>query len=400
MKKRILGVLLVAAITLTGSLVMATSAKEQVDLAGYYTVEGANLQMTEDAINFVMTEEEATVTFNKPLASDNFQLIFAGVEDSSLAKAEFILADSENADEIVKIAYNRMSDVQTSVIVNDSNRSFITTGSLYKKNDGNFTVAYSATSNCFGDGMALNIPVLETIKGEGFLGFSSQKVNLTIHLYGEAGSVFCLKSINQQRMGTKYTVDKTAPLVSVVNPISYVVKNSEVILPTAFATDVLADEATVSMSVLDPDGEVVSASDGTKLKNVTPDKEYAITIEKYGTYRIEYKATDGTNETRSVVSRVNVVDETAPALKLKKTISSTTKVGDKLEFPEVTCSDNISEKENIKLSVTVKHPSGIVTAESKFVELTEEGVYEITFLAVDEAGNVGRLTVKTYAEGE
>lgn len=411
MKKRILAVILVAATALVGSLAIAASGTKtygypyqdengQIDLAGYFTVEGADMQMSEDTMNFVMQGEEATVVFNKPLASDNFQLVFAGVAGNTLNKVEFLLADSENTDETVKITYNRMSDVQTSVIVNDSNRSFITTGSLYQDNDGNFTVAYSAISNCFGDGMTLTIPVLETINGEGFSGFTSQRVNLTIRLYGEDGSVFCLKSINQQRVGSKYVEDTTAPLVSVVKPLSYVVKDSEATLPTAFATDVLADNATVTMSVLDPEGEIVSATDGTKLENVTPDKAYVITVEKYGTYRIEYKATDGTNETRSVVSRVNVVDETEPELEVKKTIPTSHKVGDKLTFPEVTCSDNISEAENIKLYVTVKHPNGIVTAESKSVELSEEGVYEITFIAVDEAGNLGRLLMKTYAEGE
>lgn len=412
MKKRVLAALLLAAMALVGSsIAMAASetktggypyldANGQIDLTGYFTVEGADMQLSEEKMDFIMKGEEATVVFNKPLASDNFQLIFAGVADNTLNQIEFLLADSDDADETVKIAYKRMSTVQTSIVVNDSNRSYITTGSLYQENDGNFTVAYSATSNSFGDGMSLTIPVMETVDGEGFAGFTSQRANLTIRLYGEPGSVFRLKSINQQRMGSKYAEDTTAPLVSIVNPLNYVVKGAEVTLPTAFATDVLAENAAVKMSVLDPDGEVVSTTDGTELTNVTPDKEYIIRIEKYGTYRIEYKATDGTNETRSVVSRVNVVDDTAPEQKLAKAIPVSCKTGEKLVFPEVTCSDNISAAENITLNVIVKHPSGIITAESTSVELTEEGVYEIIFMAVDEAGNVGRVTAKTYAKGE
>ena len=411
MKKRIVVFALIAAMILTGSIVIAASETEasrypykdengQIDLAAYFTVEGAQVQLSEDKMDFVMGGEEATVTFNKPLASDNFQLIFAGTEGNTLKKAEFLLSDSDDENETVKIAYGRMSDVQTSIVLNDSNRSFITTGSLYKENDGNFTVAYNAASNCAGDGMSVIIPVLETINGKGFVGFSSQRVNLTIHLYGEAESIFRLKSINQQRMGSKYAGDTTPPLVSVVNALTYVVKDSKVTLPTAFATDVLAEDATLTMSVLDPDGESVKAVDGTALANVVPDKAYEIMIDKYGTYRIEYKATDGTNETRSVVSRVNVVDDTRPELKLDKGIASSYKLGEKLEFPKVTGSDNCSTEENIRLSIVVKHPSGIVTAESKSIELSEEGVYEITFMAVDEAGNVGRMTVKTYAGGE
>lgn len=411
MKKRILVTLLVAIMTFAGSVAIAASQtgaggypyqdeNGQINLAGYFTVKGAKLKLAEEQANIVMEGKEATVAFNKPLASDNFQIVFAGVAGSTLNKVEFVLTDSENKNETVKVAYNRMNERQTSIIVNDAQRSFITTGSLYKKNDGNFTVSYSGASNCFGDGVTLVIPVMETVNGESFDGFSSQKVNLTMRLYGKKGSAFCLKSINQQRIGKKYAIDRTAPLVSVVNPIDYVAMGSEVNLPVAFATDVLAENATVTMSVKDPEDKTVTTIDGKELNGVTPDREYTIRIEKYGTYRIEYKATDGTNKTRSIVSRVNVVDNARPKLEFEKTISNSYKIGDKLELVEATCSDNVTKEENIKLSIVVKYPSGVINAVSKSVQLDEEGVYEITYIAVDEAGNVGRVTMKTYVEGE
>ncbi len=409
MKKRIIAAVCIAAVALAGGIVMAASegknggypykdATGNIDLAGYFKVEGADLKLEKDNANVVLQGNEATVMFNKPLASDNFQLNFKGVEGSTLKSAEFILTDSENEDECVEIAYTRMSDIQTTVAVNDGNRSFITNGSLYKDNDGVFSVTYSAASNTFGDGAALVIPVPETIDGNGFSGFSSKRVNLTIRLTGEKGSVFSLRAINQQRFGTKYNEDDTAPMISIVNPISYAIKGSTVTLPTAFATDVLAEHASATMSVLDPDGKVVKATDGTKLDNVTPDKEYSMKVEQYGTYRIEFAATDGTNKTRSVVSRLTVSDNRAPELKLEKAVPTSHKVGDKLTFPNVTCTDSASKEENIKFNIVVKHPSGIITSESKTMELTEVGVYEITFMAVDEGGNVARKTVKTYAE--
>ena len=42
----------------------------------------------------------------------------------------------------------------------------------------------------------------------------------------------------------------------------------------------------------------------------------------------------------------------------------------------------------------------LALAKANGVELTEEGVYEFTFLAIDETGNMSRVTMKTYAEGE
>lgn len=411
MKKRIIAAVCIAAVALTGGIVIAASggktggypyqdADGKIDLAGYFTTEGAKLQLEKNSANFTLQGNEATVVFNKPLASDSFQLNFEGVEGSTLKSAEFILKDSENENECVEIAYTRMNESQTSVAVNDGNRSFLTNGSLYKDNDGMFSVTYSAASNTFGDGAALIIPVPETIDGEGFSGFTSKKVQLTIRLTGEQGSVFALRAINQQRIGSKYAKDDTAPMITIVNPIDYAIKGATVTLPTAFATDVLADNATVTMSVLDPEGNIVKATDKTKLENVTPNQEYKLKVEQYGTYRVEFQATDGTNKTRSVVSRITVLDNRAPEIKLEKSIPTSHKVGEKLAFPTVTYTDEASKEENLKCNILVKHPSGILTAESGTMELTEEGVYEVTFMAVDEGGNVARKTVKTYAEGK
>lgn len=410
-KKRIIAIITVVALSLT--VVLMTTAKKtdaggysyvdesgKIDLPAYFTTKGAKASLQKESMDFVMQEDEATVTFNKPLASDSFALAFSGVKGNTLKRIDITLTDVENENETVTIIYEAMSAESSLVRIANTARSNIIDGSFFMENDYDFFVHYSAEYRHFSDDVNYKVPVLESLNGTIFPGFSSHKVIMNVRLYGKNGSIFRVKEINRQRMGSLYSEDTENPGITIVNQVNKAVLGSTIPLQTAFATDVLADEATITMSVEDPEGKVVTAVDGTKLKEVSPEKVYRIKIDKSGTYRVLYKATDGKNSTRSMSYPIMVADNEAPIITVEEKVAVSTKVGDKLTFPKVSYSDNASNADAITKWTTVKYPSGVVFEEKNSVELTQEGVYEITFSAMDEAGNISRKTVKTYAEGE
>lgn len=372
----------------------------KIDILSYFTMTGAKANLQKESIDFVMTGKESTVTFDKPLAADSFGMSFAGVAGNSLERVEVELIDAENPDESASLIFSAMSDSSSLIKVGNTNRSFIINGSLFAENNYDFYAHYNAEYRSFTDDINYNIPVVESLDGTIFAGFSSHKVMVKVHLYGKSGSVFRVKEINRQRLGNIYLEDVENPSITVLNPISKAELGSTITLSRALAMDVLADSAKVTMSVENPDGEIVTALDGTKLENVVADKDYQIKIEKNGVYRVAYQATDGKNSTRPMTSPIVVMDNIGPEIKVSETIPTTTKVGQKIKLPTVTYSDNISEETAISGWVTVKNPAGVVMDVKGSVELTEEGVYEFTFLAIDETGNMSRVTMKTYAEGE
>ena len=372
----------------------------RIDLLGYFAAEGAVSELKEESIDFVMTGEEAQIAFQKPLAADNFGMSFVGVKDNKLKKIEIELADAENPGENTAIVFNAMNETSSIVKLKNTNRSLIVNGSLIAENNYDFKINYDAEYKRFTDGVTYEFPILEFADGVIFPGFSSHRVNLTVHLYGESGGVFRLKEINRQRMGSLYSEDTDSPEITILNYKNKAIPGSVITLPKAFAMDVLANKASVTMTVEDPDRKTVTAVDGTELSGVTPDKDYQIKIDKNGTYRITYQATDGRNETRAISRAITVMDNEGPKIELSEPVPTSTKVGDTLKFPEVTYSDNISEETDISGWVTVKYPSGVITDVKNELKFTEEGVYEITFLAVDGRGNMSRVTEKTYAEGE
>lgn len=409
MKKRIFAILAASILVmLSGLFVVASETgaggysylKEdgQIDFAGYFDVEGATINLAEESIDFVLSENQATVTFKKVLASDGFVLEFAGVEGSNLNQAEFVLTDAENTEESIKVVYFNMSDNQTAVSVNEGGRSYLIEGSMNSVNDNPFKVAYNADTRCVNDGSELSIRAKANQDGSGFTGFSSHTVNLSICLSGEAGSTFRLTELNYQSFGTKYTEDKTEPMVCTIDPISYAVKGAVIPLEKVFAVDVLADKATVTVTVRDPERNIVTAEDGTKLENVVTDKTYFIKIADYGDYWIDYEATDGENDTHMLSRQIRVMDVTAPDVTLSESLKVSWKVGDTVTFPDMNCSDNQTEAENIICWITVKHPNGVVTAEKNELKLTEKGIYEISFKAMDETGNINTITERIYAE--
>lgn len=371
-----------------------------VNMEDYFTAQGANITVQEESVDMVLTQDTASVTFDRPLTSDGFSLSFAGVEGNTLEKADIILTDINDEKNSIKLSYIRMNDEYTAVALNDSKRSYVTNGSMYHQNDVDFYMTYNAKSNVITDSSTYTIPVTTTQNGKAFEGFSKQMVSVRIELHGIAGSVMCLKELNRQRLGTEYEIDSVEPMITIVNDVTEAMKGSVISLPTAFASDVLSDKATVKMSVKDPEGNIVKAEDGTKLSEVTPDKVYQIKIDAYGEYRLEYQATDGRNATRTVSSQIKVVDVSKPSIKLSEVLPTEAKVGEELVLPEITCEDNVTEKDGIVTWVTVQHPSGKIRACSATLKLEEKGQYRFTFHAMDTEGNIRKTVQKIYVEGE
>lgn len=398
LKKTILSLGLSVAM-LAGVAVSAT-AQDTVKMEDLFAVKGVTVKVANEYTDFVMTGEKAEITFNRSLASDGFSLSFAGVNKNTLQKVDFVLTDSEQESISAKLNFLRMNDKYTAVALNDSNRSYITNGSMYLENDADFYFTYNADSKVLTDSNSYTVAVSSNTDGSAFTGFASHLVNLKIELTGKKGSIFRLKEINRQRIGSDYENDTVEPMITVVGGVDAVTKGSKVSLPTAFASDVLSDTASVTMTVKNPDSDVVTSTDGKKLENVTPDKAYEIAIDMYGDYRIEYQATDGKNATRIVSSQIRVADDSKPEITLAQALPTEAKVGEELTLPELTYTDNVTAKDQIVSWAVAAYPSGKICGVKDSLVFEEKGQYRLTFYAMDEEGNVRSLSQTIYVKGE
>lgn len=407
MKKRIIPAAL-AVLVLLSLLCLHGMAKEQsssyicgangdIDLLGYFRMEGITAVLEEEAICFTLTAETASITFARPLMADGFNIRWNGVDDSEkkLDSLAVTISDMEQPSLAVSLNYQKMNEQYCSVKYNASGRTYLAAGSMYKQNDADTFLYYSQEASSFSDGAAFNVLIEKYLDGSDFKGFPSGAVHMRMDITGQIGGSFYLNSINEQRFGTAYTEDDSDPVLGLPGHAEKALYQSVVTVGGAVAYDVLSADATVTLTVKDPDGEIVTDVDGTALESVDGTKTYQFRVERFGVYNIGYQTSDGVNTSRSMGYRMNVMDNGAPVITTEKSVPALT-VGESYTFPAMTVTDNVDTE--CQTWITVLHPSGILTIESTSFVPEQEGNYTIIYMAVDSSGNVGKLTAQTHAK--
>lgn len=400
-RKRIAAFCMAFVLLLSG-ITFKTFAEEEkiVDQLGFFEIDGAEAKMKADSIDFTLKSDKATIKFKNPLAASGFSVRWNGVKDSEkkLETLTFSLKDYTNEDIGVNLTFGKMNDQNISVKYNDDKRTYLTTGNTYSKNDSDIYVQFNEVTKSFVDGAGnYTIKVENSINGTKFNGFESQGVYMTITMKGKKGATFSLKELNAQPLGKDYENDNVEPVLCLPGDQTNVVHNSIAELPKAAAFDVFTESTTLKLTVQDPDGNVVKDVDGKAIEDVDGTKQYRIKFSKYGQYRVIYVASDGVNKTRGIGYQIDIQYKGLPTITLEQSIAEKVKVGETVEFPITKVDDQL--KGEIVQWVNVTHPEGYITCEESFFIPKTEGIYKITFNALDENGNIGRLEVGIYVEG-
>ena len=371
-----------------------------VNPTNLFEVEGVKVTLSEDSVDFQLTGNEARIKVKKPLSASGFSMQWNGVDDKEqkLEAVVMSLTDSEDDACNVTLTFGKLNENNTSIKFNKENQSYLTAGSTYKKNHTDINVLFQESTNTFTDELgAYTIEAETCTNGMNFDGFPSMGVMLELTITGKKGATFCLTNINDQPLGSNYTSDNVEPLLCLQNTHMKVAKGLACVLPAAKAYDVYSEETSLSLTVQDPEGNVVSDTNGKKLEDIDGTKEYEILFDKYGQYRVIYVASDGDNKTRGIGFQINVNDEGAPEIQLKQKMESIVSVGTRIDFPELIVTDNM-EGECITW-VNVLYPEGYMICEKGGFVAETEGIYTITFCAKDANGNIGRFETTIYAKG-
>lgn len=219
-----------------------------------------------------------------------------------------------------------------------------------------------------------------------FKGFSSGRVYLEFYFEEAHEGTLTVKNVNRQPVNTVNS-DRIPPRIVVSGDYGGEKQiGDEIILRGADALDVLDTQLTFTLTVTDPDGNIL-------LDGVDGRGEYKLRIEKYGSYKIAYLAKDSTGFQNGVLNYViPVEDKTAPEVMLKGEVRAQYKKGETITLPSYTVSDNVSAAENITVYRYVTTPSGrnvLLSEESGAIVASETGIYVCFVVCYDEAGNMG-----------
>ena len=263
--------------------------------------------------------------------------------------------------------------------------------------DSIFTISYAGGKFKFDN---VNIAIDSYDNGEAFKGFSSNNVYASVKITEAAkGAAYMLLEVSGSAT-TFRNKDFSAPSFAILGDFggSYSIGDSYTLAP-AIANDTFAPQTSLTVTVMDPEGNIISDKNGTLLENVDASKTYDISLAKYGLYSIQYVAKEENwiGNTNEFINYIYVMDEEAPVITITSEYTRTAKVGDVIVLPTFTVTDNLTEETKIVIDRFVQNPTGRLVRipyVSNSVVATYEGIYFFRIMAKDEYGNIATITLE------
>ncbi len=324
--------------------------------------------------------ETGSVTFANKLYEEMFALQIKGISGADDFESMMVLLhDSVNPYETVAVQF----------MPSGSTMRFTAGQSKYVDFDftGEKTLTLVYEDGAFVANNTVNA-ITETIYGKPFEGFSSGYVWVELRLDGVDGNASVLvEKIGNHIFGSLST-DSIAPAIYLTADIGGVASiGTEVVLPLAYAGDVLDPNITFTVTVTAPDGSVI-------LDKADPTQSHKIRLSEYGTYYVRYDAADTFNRSPNAFGysySYVIEDEEAPVLTMNKAWATEAKVGETYILPTYTVKDNKSATEDLIVLRYFAGPNGRmkeIPGNSNSICFTQAGKYEIYIMVTDEVGNV------------
>lgn len=336
-------------------------------------------------------KNEQVLSFVNPVDYYNFSVKYlVKKEFEDFNELTFRLTGVKNPTQIIEIKIVREYKTDSEINKLYINGEFVNNLVKYEfSNSQTKTISYSKVSNSvivngevfssknFIDGGLCN---LDIILG----GIHEDAENLGIQI----------SNINNQALkGTTYA-DVVAPIITVI-PSQGEYKVGEMItLNLATFSDILSqiDYSTCSMTIKSREGEAVKSIDGIPMDGIKNDvfTNYQIEFEKIGTYFVRYACKDTVGKEASLSYIIEIVDTTAPTIKLNGVkIGETVKVKNWSTYSfTYEIIDDVSSAANCRSAVALMNQAtGQYEVTGPNITFRDKGTYTVRVLAQDEQGN-------------
>lgn len=385
-----------------------------IDQAAYFVTSNATATMEKDFVS-VAFGAEGKFTFANKLNARAASITFV-CADKTFDSVQVIMSDGDDAEKTVTVTITYADGKYFAALPHD--------GNLYNlgKKGESVGIAYNNVNGAVsGADNSVCGKIAFYDNGNAFDGFGDA-VYISVVCNTQSGATLNFTNIVNQTLGHRSSAgiigstDLIAPQIVVDDDAdgNYNIGDTAII-PAVKAFDVLNPIQSVKVTVIAPDGtRVLNNADGTT--------EHTIRLDNYGTYAVTYTATDNFGRRAPYYKTIFVKETEAPKLEVStKKIKKTYKVGDKIEIPSYTVSDNSG---NYDLDVMLiypdnyvvylmndhageitsclnaenaKLPAGLLVNEKTF-RLNKSGVYTLRFFAYDEFYNCVTTDVTIVVE--
>ena len=201
--------------------------------------------------------------------------------------------------------------------------------------DSSIYLSYDNASRKISDGSGLAIlSVSSQNDGSSFSGFED---DITLSFSLSSGKSISLGKINNQtfgKRGRKSPIDEIGPDISFGDmPSVKQALGATVILPSAKVYDVLSEIASSELTLVKPDKTKVS---------LDPSVDNSITFDQFGSYRLEYSASDVSGNESSTIRLFRVYETNPPSVSLGGEMKESYALGEEIKLPSYEVSDDSS----------------------------------------------------------
>lgn len=340
---------------------------------------GTGFEMLRDKNGLTLTARQAGNfgwEFANTIAAEEAALYVKGVEGYSgfeAMKVTFTDSDDESIAVTMYIEHNANGAGQ--VVFGDTNREIVkglNLGPDEKGGDRNEIAFSYKLGKFYIDNLGVNVATDDS--GNAFNGFPSGKIYMSAEAIGvTAGQKYIIKQIDNHLIGTRAR-DVAAPKVAINGTYGGMRKiNTDYVIGTAIAADVIDPNVLCFVTVTDPNGNVVTDKNNVKLENVPATQEYTIRLTTYGQYQVTYSSTDWAGQLGESNYAINVFDVKAPKVEIVGTYAATAKVGETVTLPEIKISDDWSEFYEMTVFRSVRNPYDVLTVFGYDYTLVKQG---------------------------
>lgn len=360
--------------TFTIPVVDVSDATYFIDQSKYFYGDIAAV-MNRDDVTLSLDNDASTYFINK-LDAANFAIDMTNIENYDNYKyVYFKLIDADDA------------MVTATITIDIKNKKISVPGtnnlefSLSQNND-QFSISYNDVSRQLFDTLGKELtPLTIDDSGKPFNGFKHG-------LYLEFGfrevtgaTKVKVNKINNQTLGYKEgSGDEGNPTIRLNDTFIANQKHGDnFFYPTFEAYDVLSEIDEAQITITKPDGTLIKGDN--HLSQV-------INIDAYGRYRVMYQATDMNGNIARINNVVYIYDDIAPTLSVGTLKKDTYRVGDVVELPTYTVSDNLNKYYlDIMLIMPTNEMRILIHDDNgeKTYALVDTSIYNKTFIVNDHS---------------
>ena len=365
--------------------------EQTLDISKYFYGENITAVANDNDVSVTSTVD-TEYSFVNPAIAHKFELQFT-ITENEFSCVQLIFTDAEDASIGFTVEIDKSADetVNSLLRINGVETRYNMAAGFY---DGNgIYFYYDNVSKMLQDNAGLKQPI-KNADGSMFEGFPSHKFYVTAKIIGVTGNATLAWTNFGGQVLNNAETDEIDPSILVVKDYKSSYSYQEVceIYPAVVA-DILSPETVNSLTVYDPNGEIVTDLNGLALENVPYDQSYFVKLNYYGSYSVAYSAVDKSGITRDYYIALYVTDNVAPKIALEGEMQTEVQQGDTINVVKAIAMDNLDGE--VTLYTYVYTPEGVtmkVENGGSFVAMYK-GVYEIRYMSIDSFGN---LQLTTY----